>query len=208
MVGGALCLDFVNTVGDRRATWQYERNYLRQYDDVVSWGLQSGVLTPRDAAALRRLAKRLPDQASAALSRAVEVRELLHGAFFSAMKGRAIGGQAQAALNAAIAPALALSRLVAKGRAWRWEFGGRSDTERLDRVLWAVVRSASELFTSPNVTKIQRCGVATCGWLFLDLSRNRTRRWCSMAMCGNRTKARRHRASRRRPDEPSHAGGS
>ncbi len=199
LVGGALCLDFVNTVGDRLATRQYARNYLERYDDLVAWGLQSHVLTPSEATVLRRLAARRPDQASAALARAVDAREHLHNALFAAMKGRAIAGETLASLNGAIAPLLALSRLVVKDREWRWAFGGRSDTELLDRVLWGVVRSAIELLTSANLTKIQRCGVATCGWLFLDLSRNRTRRWCSMAMCGNRTKARRHRASRQRP---------
>src|SRR5262249_42936746 len=94
LVAGSLCLDFVNTVGDRAGTWRYVRNYLQRYDDVVSWGLQAQVLPEREAAALRALAQRRPAEAAAAHERAVNLRETLHTIFAPAAD--ADGGDGQA----------------------------------------------------------------------------------------------------------------
>jgi predicted RNA-binding Zn ribbon-like protein len=61
-------------------------------------------------------------------------------------------------------------------------------------MLWPVARSAADLLTSQEQSRVRECAASDCGWLFLDLSRNRSRRWCDMETCGNRTKARRHYA--------------
>ncbi|MBI4413448.1 MAG: CGNR zinc finger domain-containing protein, partial [candidate division NC10 bacterium] len=72
--------------------------------------------------------------------------------------------------------------------AWRWT----GDGQRLDRMLWAVTRSAADLLTSGELAAVRECEAETCAWLFMDRSRNRSRRWCDMKACGNRAKARRH----------------
>jgi len=65
-----------------------------------------------------------------------------------------------------------------------------------------VVHDAAGLLTSEKLDRVEECADDRCGWLFLDVSRNRSRRWCAMEDCGNRAKARRHykrkRAVRRR----------
>jgi len=71
---------------------------------------------------------------------------------------------------------------------WLWAEGGKA----LDCVLWPIARSAADLLTEGPLGAIRRCEGKGCGWLFLDTSRNRTRRWCDMRICGNRAKARRH----------------
>jgi len=204
LVAGARCLDFVNTVGDRTGQWRYVRNYLQRYEDLVSWGLQASVLSSDEATALRDLALRRPDDAAAALTRAVNLRETLHAVFSPVAAGHAIDNYALAAFNIALRPTLSMSRLVSDDRArvCQWEFDaqpqGDADAAALDRVIWAVARSAADLLTSPDLARIRQCALETCGWLFLDLSKNKTRRWCAMMMCGNRSKARRHRAARKR----------
>ena len=55
---------------------------------------------------------------------------------------------------------------------------------------------AAELFSRPEPLPLKRCIGRNCGWFFLDTSRNKSRHWCSMTDCGNRAKARRHRARR------------
>jgi predicted RNA-binding Zn ribbon-like protein len=62
----------------------------------------------------------------------------------------------------------------------------------LHRLLWPIAESAAELLTSQEVSSIRLCEAPDCDWLFLDNSRNRSRRWCDMKICGNREKARRH----------------
>ena len=76
---------------------------------------------------------------------------------------------------------------------WSWDQGGAE----LDRVLWPVVLAAAELLTSGEPARLKLCGGHDCSWLFLDQSKNRSRRWCSMQDCGNRVKAKRHYASKR-----------
>ena len=102
LVAGALCLDFVNTVGDRSGTRQYVRNYLQRYEDVVSWGQQAHVLGIREVAAMNALAFKRREQAAAAFTRAVELRETLHTVFAPIAAGRPIrrdgtGGNSAAA---------------------------------------------------------------------------------------------------------------
>jgi predicted RNA-binding Zn ribbon-like protein len=75
------------------------------------------------------------------------------------------------------------------GYGWQW----RSDLKNpFDRLLWPMAQSAADLLTSPELKIVRFCEAPDCEWLFLDHSRNRSRRWCDMKICGNRQKARRH----------------
>jgi predicted RNA-binding Zn ribbon-like protein len=71
---------------------------------------------------------------------------------------------------------------------WTWRLGARST----DHLLFPVLNAATELLTSVSHGFVRQCEDAGCGWLFLDRSNARTRRWCSMADCGNRNKARKY----------------
>jgi predicted RNA-binding Zn ribbon-like protein len=75
--------------------------------------------------------------------------------------------------------------------AWDWEDEGGS----ADLMLWPIARSAADVLTSPReLARVRQCPGAGCGWVFLDETKNRSRRWCDMDVCGNRAKARRHYA--------------
>ena len=80
-------------------------------------------------------------------------------------------------------------RLVPRGGGYGFVFGGTAAV--LDAVLWHVARSAAELLTSGDLGRVRGCASEECGWVFLDTTRNRSRRWCDMKECGNREKARR-----------------
>ena len=85
-------------------------------------------------------------------------------------------------------------RLAQDGEEFRWDW---DDEEALDRMLWPVARSAGELLTSDRLGQVRVCAADDCDWLFLDTSRNGSRRWCDMRVCGNRSKVRRYRAAQR-----------
>jgi len=101
-----------------------------------------------------------------------------------------------------VAEALTHQRLVREG--YRYALGW-DDGEALDSILWPVAKSAAELLTSEEAKLVRQCegfAATECAWLFIDETRNRSRRWCSMTSCGNRAKARRHyQRARKRPDE-------
>jgi len=192
--GGDPALDLVNTVVPRPAS--EPRELLPDFDSLVRWGEQAGLLDPDRATALRVRAGHEPRGAATALERVRRFRETLFQLFSAAAAGRTLPDAALARLNAAWAESSAHARLASDGRvaAWGWD-----DDDALDRVLWQVARAAVDLLTSPRLDRVRECHADECSWLFLDLSKNRSRRWCDMAVCGNRSKVRRYRAARRGP---------
>ena len=187
LVGGRLCLDFCNTTGDRRG---YRDERLETYADVVGWGWRAGILNAEEAVRLARLGTRSPTEALGVWQRAVKLREALTSIFCAVAESRRIRPGSLDVLNGELAGAMSRSQVVPtdSGFTWLWAEGGKA----LDCVLWPIARSAADLLTEGPLAAIRRCEGRDCGWLFLDTSRNRTRRWCDMRICGNRAKARRH----------------
>lgn len=191
LTGGALCLDLANTVDERASGRPVE--LLERYQDLVDWAAQAGVSNRSEAAALSSEASRRPAAAAAALRRARRLREAIFSVCRAAAGRRPIPKAALATLNRAIAGSYANRRIVRRGRgfALTWREG---EHPVLDRVLWAAAAAAAELLTSADLARVKVCPGSGCAWLFLDRSRNLTRRWCDMSVCGNRAKARRHYA--------------
>jgi len=204
LVGGRLCLDFVNTVAGRvpprkprasgKAGGPIGRERLGGYPDLVRWSVAAGALTRGEAEELLGWAGRRPSEAGAALRRAVGLREAIYRIFIAVIKEWGAQASDLEILNRELAAARARERVVAgeKGFEWEWD----RPTPGLDRMLWPVVRSAAELLTSADLAFTRECQGEDCGWLFLDTSRNRTRRWCDMRDCGNLAKVRRFRRRR------------
>lgn len=184
---GRLCLDFANTPGSRSSGQPVER--LGSYEDLASWGRQAGVLTEAQAQRLVQEAARRPTDAEATLRWAIALREAIYRVFSAVANERQPEGADLAVLNAAL-KALAMSEILQTngGFAWTW----KEDEDALDRMLWPVVRSAADLLTSKELSSVRECAADDCSWLFMDTSRNQSRRWCDMKTCGNRAKARKH----------------
>lgn len=184
--GGALCLDFANTVPDRPRKTS-ER--LRGYEDLLNWGRQAGILTPAQVKRLSGRAAQTPEEADLALGRAVKFRESLYRIFTAFAGGGRPSARDLALLNETLAEALSHLRLCAGEEACRWKWSGLE--EAFHGMLWPVARSAGNVLTSHDLERVRECASDTCSWLFLDQSRNQRRRWCDMKTCGNRHKARR-----------------
>lgn len=187
----ALCLEFANTD-------------LAGYRELVAWGRRVGLLSAAEARAVTVQARRRPTVAAAGLRQARRLREAL-GAVVTAVAARRPAPREDLdTLNAAIAGALARSRLTPRRGGFAWERVG--DRRSFDLLLWPIARSAAEILTSPDLDAVRQCAAPDCARLFLDVSRNQSRRWCDMAGCGNRQKARRHYA-RKRSTRARSAGG-
>lgn len=186
---GALCLDFVNTV-DWHAS-QYPQERLSGYSDLLDWGEAAGELLVDRARYLRVLAKRRPEQAAAVFKRAIQMRETLYRIFSFLAANRSVTLDDLALLNDALGKSLAHLRIRSSSAGFNWDWSDTSET--LDQVLWPVVRSAAELLISEDLHRVKQCADDRgCGYMFVDTSRNKSRRWCSMETCGNRAKAQRH----------------
>ncbi|MFN8497872.1 MAG: ABATE domain-containing protein [Anaerolineae bacterium] len=193
LIAGELCLDFTNTVSGRDKADPHApvtNDKLASYADLLAWSELAGVLTPSLAARLRSEAEQRPAAALAALERAIALREAMYRVFAARAAAAATDVEDLAVLNDALAAAMARARLIPVGEGFVWDWPDGEDA--LDRMLWPVARSAAELLTSSRVERVHECEGDTCTWLFVDTSKNHSRRWCDMKDCGNRAKARRH----------------
>jgi len=192
--GGALCLDFANTLDDRPDP--SPRETLPSYEALLAFARQSRALIEEHLARLSAAAAGSPAAAAAALARAIALREVIYRIFVALADEQPVAAPDLAALNGALGEALAHARVAPRAidpdRQFTWTWAG--EPVSLDGPLWPIVRSAADLLTSPQLAALRVCASESCAWLFLDTSRNGSRRWCSMRTCGNRAKARRHHA--------------
>ncbi|MHB0875705.1 MAG: CGNR zinc finger domain-containing protein [Anaerolineae bacterium] len=191
--GGRLCLDFVNTIDWRLA--DYRSDWLRGYGDLVAWSRHVAIVTEEQAERLQAVAAERPAEAQAVLERAHLLREAMYRVFAAVLAGEDATQADLQVLDAALQQSFCRLRL--RWAAGQYELVWPADERLLDGMLWPVARSAAALLTSREIERVRRCAGDPCGWLFLDESRNRSRRWCTMSGCGNRAKAKRHYERRR-----------
>lgn len=186
-VGGHPALDFCNT----RAGWgsPAPKEYLRSYDHLAVWAGWAGLIDAGAVAVARAAAHRDPAAAQDVLRTALELREASYPVALGPGTPASFGivaAQARTARAAAtLRPAVGES-----GPAASWVFEG----EAVAAPLLAVAGQLADLLCSPLSRVVAACPGRGCGWLFADPRRRR--RWCDMAVCGNRAKARRHAAAR------------
>jgi predicted RNA-binding Zn ribbon-like protein len=185
---GWLCLDFANTVGWHASNSPVES--LNNYADLIEWSADRGVISGDAKDALLRKSEEKPAEARSVLEKAREVRESIYKMLSDTVHGHPVKITDLKGFNKALTGTLSHSRLTPYGRGLRWDWDSGSD--KLDSVIWPVVRSAVDLMTSEAINRVGQCADEKgCGWLFWDSSRNRSRRWCDMSDCGNRAKVRR-----------------
>jgi len=190
---GRLCLDFANTVRARPLSDRVES--INSYGDLLSWARQATILTPGEATALADEAQRRPRLATQALAEALTIREAVYALFSSHCAGLPAPPGDLRTFNKAIGAAMTRAGLIPAGGRFEWAWPGAQPG--LDRVSWWVARSAADLLTSADLTFVRECAGYDCGRLFMDATKNRSRRWCDMSTCGNRAKGRRHYERRR-----------
>jgi len=186
LIGGGLCLNFANTLYGHDAPIH---EYLFDYRDLVLWSRHVEILSPQQAGALLSKWEQVPVESEAVFQRAIQLRETIYRAFACLAHDESPQENDIARLHQAWIESQVHSQLVRTetgfAKVWR-------DENALDSILWRVIGSAIKLLTSDELERVKQC--SGCDWLFFDRSRNRSRRWCSMDACGNRTKmARRYK---------------
>jgi predicted RNA-binding Zn ribbon-like protein len=198
--GGTLAADFVNTLDWRLG--KEPRDCLGSYAELVRFSWSAGVLTGSEARSLLDWAKTHPRSAARELGHAIRLREAIALLFAAVRDGTRLPALPLGVLDAACRRAASDRSLRPAGRFATWVRNPGSPPPQ--RPAWAAAEDAARLLTSPDRERLCQCGDAECGWFFLDTSRNRSRRWCSMESCGNRNKARSfYRRARAHPMKPS-----
>jgi len=186
---GDRALDYVNSVEWRNSAQPVD--HFTAYADVVSWGIAAGMTSSENGALMMDCAEKHPQKAKRSFHKIIRLRESLARIFSSFARGNALENADLDILNAHILEAQRASKLESSPGGIRW--GWLIEEHHLDLILWSVALQATRLLTSDSIKRIGVCeDDRGCGYLFLDESKNQSRRWCSMASCGNRAKARRH----------------
>ncbi len=202
-VGGDPSIDLVNTVDWTSGGPVDER--LTDYDRLTRWAEGAGLLNVRQGARLRARAAEHPRLAERTYRDAITLRWQLRQLLVAITQGKSVGVMPVLAdLNAALSAALSQLELAPRvhgdggSGALRWSW--RDAGERLDYVLWPVLRAAADLLASDESARIRECGGDDCGWMYVDRSRNGLRRWCQMEVCGTREKSRQRALRRAEPE--------
>lgn len=191
LVGGNLGLDFANSLNSRS---ELTTDYVASYDGLLAWAERADILQPATRQSLLKQAATERRGSEVALRKAHALRDAIFMTF-SAIAARQPPS-----------PRDVQRVLRAYGRAvTRGSFNGVTESANLtwnvgatlSGVLDPIAFAAGELLLAVDRPTVKEC--PGCGWLFLDLSRNRSRRWCDMRTCGSRDKMRRYYRSRRRP---------
>ena len=206
--GGHPGLDLVNSLDNRfRADGPNEN--LVHYSDLLRFLGEVGLLDPQRITLLNKIASE--QSAEQVLREVRELREATAEVFYAAMDARTPAHADIETLERHFreasqhrelywnpsgkgpAAAAAADHDTPANLAWQWRRNTETDP---NLPLWLLSQSVSDILLSPDAARVRTCAVDTCRWLFLDTSKNHTRRWCNMKVCGNRMKARRFQARR------------
>ncbi len=189
MLGENLCLDYLNPViADGQSDY-----FFSSYERLVDWGVAVGTVNTTEAKSLQAVAESVPpDATQEALRYARSIRDLLRTIFAPLATGDKVDADIET-LNEVYARASEHRRLtVSRNRLlWVWTSDGHPG-----KMFWPVIPAAVDLLLSAELSRLRSC--VGCSWLFLDTSKNHSRRWCRMKDCGNREKARSYR-QRKKP---------
>ncbi|HEY2002028.1 MAG TPA: ABATE domain-containing protein [Acidobacteriaceae bacterium] len=184
-----VALDFVNTLDDRY-TPGGPREVLPSYADLIRFCRQAGMVTHAEAARLSALPGASQERA---LRSAIELREMLARVFYRGVEGRPPSAEDRTALERWSAACARHRELRWKSEHLEWTWKALAADAEAPALLLA--ERGLDLLIGNEPPRLHACASDTCRWLFLDTSKNRTRRWCDMKTCGNRAKARRYSAA-------------
>jgi predicted RNA-binding Zn ribbon-like protein len=188
-IGGALCLDFTNTVSNHRGRAPSEK--LKRFEDLVYWCHRARVLNDGESDEMLRQGNMVPAQGERLLHLAVDFREALYRAFFDISHERQPSKSDLEVINGLLARTPITLQIGGQGERLVCVRTGCTLDEA--RLLGQIAWSAAELLGSKeSLAKIRECAGEDCGWLFLDQTKNHSRRWCDMDDCGSKAKAKRY----------------
>jgi predicted RNA-binding Zn ribbon-like protein len=191
LIAGHPALDAVNTL-DWRFRAEGPEELLKNYSDLLAFTAQAKALSPKQAKELlQSVSNRSGERV---LKSCRELREAIADVCYAALDERSPAGSSLKTLELHFKDAHQHQKLSWQKPRLEWDWSGSEHEAELP--LWILALSASHLMTSDAMRMMRACGSPECRWLFLDTSKNHTRRWCDMKICGNRMKARRFKAQR------------
>ena len=193
LIGSELAFDFTNTASGRGHS--SHQDHLQSAENVIDWAVHAKVVGAGDADSLRASIAGDAKLAARLLHEALELRGIVHDIGTQFSSGRRACDQQVDALGKVHAECIAKARLTNHGSGFMWTWDARNAP--VEVILGPIALSALTLLTRSDLSRIKMCQGEHCGWLFFDITKNKSRRWCDMEVCGNRAKQRRHQTRQR-----------
>ena len=184
-LGKQKAIDFINTVDWRGR--EHPKEYIKNYTDLIDWADHTELIDQTKAVTLREKASNDPLGASEIHQRTITFREAAYRTLYQISINDNPDTEDKSLIEVEMRKMYSQTRLDLSGNKL-----DLIDEENLDHILSIIVKETIELLTSDEVARVKRCQSDECGWLFIDTSKNNSRKWCRMKSCGNRAKARRH----------------
>lgn len=189
LIAGNPALDLVNTLD-----WRFRDNgpeeLLPGFDDLLRFAAQSQILSPKQIRQIMRTGTEA--EAADALVACRELREAAARVFYAAVDSETPPASQIKIVEHCFQQAREHQRLAWSGSRLVWEW--LPSESGPDLPFWMLSVSAARLLLSDDMRLLRACEKPDCRWLFLDTSKNHSRRWCDMKICGNRMKARRFKS--------------
>ncbi|MGZ4789905.1 MAG: CGNR zinc finger domain-containing protein [Terriglobales bacterium] len=182
-----LTVDFVNTVDWRTDPLRHQET-LHTPHDLIRWSQRHGIMSESAERRLVRLAQHHPRVARQIFDRALALRDAIYRVLSAVAAEREAARPDLEIISREAQHAAQHMRLKQSNGDFHWEWAG---DDALDRILWPIVQSTTDLLTSDQLARIRECEGPGCGWIIVDTTRNRSKRWCNMQSCGNRAKVKR-----------------
>lgn len=190
IVAGNLALDFANTVDDPLGPQRWD--HIATVEGLMRWAGRVGLMTGEASQALHFSASKV----ASPLSTAHLLRQALNDVFGSLAEAEPVADEAWGRLRCFVADAHSAAALVpadSPRSTYRYDWIHLAD---IRSVIHPVAAAAGQLLVNDDLSRLKRCARARCPWLFLDYSKNHSRRWCSMDDCGRAEKIERYLAKR------------
>jgi predicted RNA-binding Zn ribbon-like protein len=193
LVGGELAFDFTNTASGRGSP--KHREHLHCADDVIAWAKHARVLRAAGAKCVDASIAISPHIGTKLHRRALELREVIFAIGQSIAGGRRPSQHCVGQLVRIYGASIECGQLVRRGAGFDWSWNPAHAP--IEAILGPIALSALRVLTESDCSRIKQCRGDSCGWLFVDTTKNKSRRWCEMKICGNRAKQKRHQHRRR-----------
>lgn len=184
-----LCINFVNTVSWRGKPTPKE--YLPNVESWLEWIKEEGLVSEE---VFSQLEAKGEEEAENAFDKAIEFREALYNFLKAFGRSKAPMAEDLVLVQGVLGNAMMRLKLVEGDSSWGFEL--EQDLTDWEAPLYPCALSAAQLVAGPWANRLRVCGREECEWIFMDNTKNRSRKWCDMKTCGNVVKARRSYARR------------
>ena len=185
LVAGKLALDFTNTESGRGGAKHLD--HLQTADDLLVWAAHAKIISAKGASQAQGIVKDQNKLAKHLITRGKSLRETLYQINSYVVAGQQPAEKLLCCLTATHAKMLATATLTPNGDNYGWTW--RPKNGLAAAILGPIALSALNLLVDADFSRIKQCHSNHCGWLFYDNTKNKSRQWCDMSVCGNRAKA-------------------